>query len=226
MTAEAARPGRVAPEELARRLAVYLVADPEATKRDLVEDVVAAVDGGATAVQLRAKRLDDGDAWRLAIRLRQACRERGALFLVNDRVDLALASRADGVHLGLADLPLAMARWMAGPAFVIGYSPATVWQAADAARQSADYVGVGPVFATASKDDAGAPIGLDGVKERVAAAGLPTVGIGGITAENAAAVIGAGAVGVSVISAILGGSEPGTAAAELARAVDGARGGS
>lgn len=223
MRAERPPGPRVPSGELARRLAVYLVADPEATRRDLVEDVVAALEAGVTAVQLRAKRMDDGDAWRLAIRLRQACRARGALFVVNDRVDLALASRADGVHLGLADLPLAMARWLAGPGFVIGASPATVWQAEDAVRQGADYVGVGPVFATSSKDDAGAPIGLEGVQERVAAAGLPTVGIGGITIENAAEVIGAGAIGVSAISAILGSAEPGPATAALARAVEGAR---
>lgn len=221
------REGRVPSAELAARLAVYLVADPEATGRDLVEDTIAAVEGGTTAVQLRAKRLADGETWRLAVRLRQECRARGALFLVNDRVDLAMAAQADGVHLGLSDLPLAMARWMAGPAFVLGWSPAEVWQAADAARQSADYVGVGPVFATASKADAGEAIGPDGLRERAEAAGMPAVGIGGITVGNAAEVIRAGAVGVSVISAILGAAEPGAAAAELARAVaaERARGG-
>ncbi len=217
--------GRAARPDLAEKLAVYLVADPEATGRDLVEDAIAALDGGVTCVQLRAKRMADGDAWRLAIRLREQCRYRGALFIVNDRVDLALASQADGVHLGVWDLPLAMARWMAGPGFVLGYSPTTTAEAASAVRQGADYVGAGPVFATASKADAGTPIGVAGLAERVEAAGLPTVGIGGITAENAGEVIRAGAVGVSVIGAILGADDPGAAAARLAAAVRAARGG-
>jgi thiamine-phosphate pyrophosphorylase len=217
--------GRPARPDLAEKLAVYLVADPEATGRDLVEDAIAALDGGVTCVQLRAKRMADGDAWRLAIRLREQCRYRGALFIVNDRVDLALAAQADGVHLGVRDLPLAMARWIAGPGFVLGYSPTTVAEAASAVRQGADYVGAGPVFATASKADAGAPIGVAGLAERVEAAGLPTVGIGGITAENAGEVIRAGAVGVSVIGAILGADDPGAAAARLAAAVRAARGG-
>lgn len=223
MREEDAQDDRQSADDLAARLAVYLVADPEATERDLIADVVAAIDGGATAVQLRAKRLDDGEAWRLAMRLRQECRARGALFLVNDRVDLALAARADGVHLGLTDLPLSVARWLAGPRFVLGYSPAEVWQAADAARHGADYVGLGPVFATASKADAGTPIGLDGVAARVAAAGVPAVGIGGITIENAGDVIRAGAVGVSVISAVLGAADPASAAQSLASAVAQAR---
>ncbi|MDP9364197.1 MAG: thiamine phosphate synthase [Chloroflexota bacterium] len=218
------REGRVDPGELAARLAVYLVADPDATRRNLVEDVVAAVEGGATAVQLRAKRLSDREAWGLAIQLRQECRARGALFLVNDRVDLALAAQTDGVHLGMTDLPLAMARWLGGPGFVLGYSPETVDDAADAARQSADYVGLGPVFATWSKNDAGTPIGLGGLAERVEAAGMPAVGIGGITVGNAGEVIRAGAVGVSVISAILGAADPRKAAAELTQAAAAARG--
>ena len=209
--------------ELAEKLAVYLVADPNQTERDLVEDVVAALEGGVTSVQLRAKRATDREALALAVRLREACRERDALFVVNDRVDLALAAGADGVHLGVHDLPLAAARAIAGSRLVLGYAPLTLDQVDAAAGAGADYVGLGPVFATASKEDATPPIGLPGLAAHVAATPLPAVGIGGITAENAGDVIRAGAVGVSVISAILRAPDPREAAARLAQAVAAAR---
>ena len=208
---------------LPERLAVYLVADPEQTERDLVEAVTAALDNGVTCVQLRAKRLGGHEAFVLAGRLRDLSRSRNALFVVNDRVDLALAAHADGVHLGVHDLPVEAARAIAGPDLIVGYSPQTVDQAADARRQGADYVGIGPVFATASKDDAGQPIGIAGLVEHVRAAGIPAVGIGGITPDNAAEVIRAGADGVAVIRAILAASDPGAAASRLARAVRWAR---
>ncbi len=212
------------PDELAARLALYLVADPEATRRDLVADTIAALEGGVTAVQLRAKQGSDRELWELATRLRQVCQARSVLFIVNDRLDLALAVGADGVHLGLHDLPLAAARRIAGPRVLIGASPQTIADAVEAREQGADYVGAGPVFVTGSKADAGEPIGLDGLHDRALAAALPTVGIGGITIENAAAVIAAGAVGVSVISAILGAADPAAAARQLASAVAAARG--
>jgi len=205
--------------ELRDQLAVYLVADPEQTERDLLEDVMAALEGGVTAVQLRAKHMNDHDAWVLALQLREHCHYHQALFLVNDRLDIALASQADGVHLGANDLPIGMARWIAGPDFIIGYSPATDMQAASATRVKASYVGIGPVFATGSKDDAGEPIGLDTLAHRIELAEKPAVGIGGITPENAPLVIEAGAVGVSVISAILRQPDPKDAAARLAAAV-------
>ena len=204
---------------LAERLAVYLVADPEQTERDLVDDVIAALEGGVTCVQLRAKRLTDRATWDLAVRLRGLAHDYDALFIQNDRLDVALAAQADGVHLGVHDLPLWLTRRIVGPDFIIGYSPLTVEQVEDAARLGADYVGLGPVFATASKDDASPPIGLRGLAEQVAATSLPAVGIGGITVDNAPDVIRAGAVGVSVISAILRAPDPGEAAARLARAV-------
>jgi thiamine-phosphate pyrophosphorylase len=208
---------------LRQRLAVYMVADPEQLRpgRDLVEEVAAAIEGGVTAVQLRAKRLGGGEAWRLAVRLGEVCREHGVLFLVNDRLDVALAAEADGVHLGMNDLPLAVARGMAGGGFVLGSSPLTVAEAAVARAQGADYVGLGPVFPTPSKDDAQVPIGLGGLAAQVRAAALPSVGIGGITPENAGDVIRAGADGVAVIGAILGSDDPRAAARRLEEAVRG-----
>ena len=205
--------------QLSDRLAVYLVADPEQTARDIVGDVEHALAGGATTVQLRAKRLSDRATLDLSRVLADRCRSHGALFLVNDRVDIALAADADGVHLGVDDLPLEAARRIGGPDFVIGYSPETDEQARNARERGANYLGVGPIFATASKSDAGEPIGLDVLSRRLDLAGLPTIGIGGITAANAGQVVGAGAVGVAVVGAVLRAAEPGQATRELASTV-------
>jgi thiamine-phosphate diphosphorylase len=205
--------------QLSDRLAVYLVADPDQTARDIVGDVEHALAGGATAVQLRAKRLSDRPTLELARALAARCRSHGALFLVNDRVDIALAADADGVHLGVDDLPLEAARHIGGPDLVIGYSPETDQQARNVGERGANYLGVGPIFATVSKSDAGEPIGLDILSRRLDLAGLPTIGIGGITAVNAGQVIGAGAVGVAVVGAVLRSVEPRQATFELAAAV-------
>jgi thiamine-phosphate diphosphorylase len=205
--------------DLARRLAVYLLADPEHTVRNLVADVAAALAGGVAAVQLRAKRLSDRETLALARAMIEPCRQHGALFLLNDRVDLALAAGADGVHLGVDDLPLADARRLLPPGAVIGYSPDTDDQAASAGDAGADYLGIGPCFETTTKLDAGAAIGPEGFGRRARLSGLPCIGIGGITAGNAAQVIEAGAVGVAVTSAILRASDPEHAAHALADVV-------
>lgn len=205
--------------KLAEQLAVYFVADPEQTDRDLNDIVVAAIAGGVTMVQFRAKSMADAAFQAMATDLLTRCRDRSVPFIVNDRFDLALAIGADGVHLGELDLPLDEARQRAGPSFLIGSSPKHLAQAQVARELGADYVGLGPIYATGSKDDAGAPIGLDGLAARIEAAKLPAVGIGGITVENATQVILAGADGVAVISAIQQAPDPGQAAAELATAV-------
>lgn len=209
---------------LVERLAVYLVADPEQTRRDLVTDVKAALAGGVTAVQLRAKSLTDREIVELAARIGDLCREHRALFLVNDRCDIALAAGAHGVHLGVDDLPVEYARKILGNDAVIGYSPDTDEAAATAWQVGASYLGVGPVFATSSKSDAGVAIGLDGLKRRVAIARVPVIGIGGIDSANASQVIDSGAVGVAVIGAVLRANDPGAAARGLAAAVTLARG--
>lgn len=205
--------------ELRDRLAVYLVADPEGTERSLLDDVQAALSGGATCVQLRAKRLDGYDFWRIATTLRALCAESDALFIVNDRLDVALAVEADGVHLGVSDLPVDVARTMTPPGFVIGFSPQTMDDVRATAELGADYAGLGPVFATGSKDDAGAPIGLAGLRSQVAACQVPTVAIGGITLANAADTVAAGVDGLAVIGAILRASDPEQATRDLAAAV-------
>lgn len=207
------------------RLAVYLVADPTQTTRNIVDDVESALAGGVTAVQLRAKSLTDREALRLARELAERCDRAGALFVVNDRLDIALAAGAGGVHLGVNDLPVREARRLAGNNFVIGYSPDTDEQTVAARAEGADYLGVGPVFGTVSKPDAGEAVGLGTIRRRAAIAGISIIGIGGITAGTARAVIEAGAVGVAVVGAILRADDPRRAAEELRRAVSAARGG-
>jgi thiamine-phosphate diphosphorylase len=197
-----------------------VVADPDHVLGDLILMVERALSGGVTAVQLRYKHGTDREALELARSLRSRTADQGALFLVNDRLDLALASGADGVHLGVDDLPLEDARRIAGPDLVIGYSPETDDQTRDASERGADYLGVGPVFGTATKSDAGNPIGPDTVSRRAGLAGIPVIGIGGITAQNARSVIGAGAVGVAVVSAISMQDDPRAAAVGLRRALD------
>ncbi|MEA2523748.1 MAG: thiamine-phosphate pyrophosphorylase, partial [Thermomicrobiales bacterium] len=208
---------------LRRRLAVYLVADPEQTNRDLLSDVEAALAGGTTCVQLRAKRLTDRAVLDFARALVERCHRVGALFVMNDRIDLALAAGADGVHLGVDDLPLREARRLAGKDVVIGYSPETDEQTTQARDEGADYLGVGPVYGTVSKDDAGEAVGLETIRRRARLAAIPIIGIGGITPGNAGDVVRAGAFGVAVVGAILRASDPEQAARNLSRAVASAR---
>jgi thiamine-phosphate diphosphorylase len=171
-----------------------------------------------TAVQLRAKGWADRELHEAAIALRASCLGAGALFIVNDRVDLALAVGADGVHLGVGDLPVAAARRLLGPEAVIGYSPERVDDRL-AEEAGADYLGVGPVFGTATKDDAGAAIGIDGLARAVAATRLPVIGIGGIDLARSQEVMAAGAAGIAVVSAIFFAGDPRAAARAFVREV-------
>jgi len=209
-------------QALEAALRVYLVADPDQSSGDFMTAVTAALAGGVTMVQLRAKSLTDRQVIELGRELLPHCRQAGAAFLVNDRVDLALALGADGVHLGVDDLSIENARRLAPPNFVIGYSPDTDQQAEAARQRGANYLGVGPIYGTASKADAGVAIGVDLLHHRAAISGLPTIGIGGVTAENAASVIGAGACGVAVIGAILRSADPQESARALCTTVDAA----
>lgn len=197
---------------------MYLVADPDQTSRDLIEVVEIALANGVTAIQLRSKTLTDRETLTCAKAIVERCRAAGAMSIINDRLDIALAAGADGIHLGVDDLPLADARRLAA-SLVIGYSPESDEQASAAAASGADYLGVGPVFGTVSKADAGAAIGLATVERRAILAGLPVIGIGGITATTAHSVVDAGAVGVAVVSAILRAPDPSSATRDLAASV-------
>ncbi len=162
----------------------------------------AAVDAGAAMVQLREKHATTRELHQAAIALRDLTRGTSTRFLVNDRVDVALAADADGVHLGPDDLPWKEARRLLGPARVLGVSAATMEEVREAEAAGADYLGVGPAYATGSKADAGDAIGPEGVRRIVEATRLPVVAIGGVTADNAKALWEAGASGIAVISAV------------------------
>ncbi len=212
-------------KSLSELLSLYLVTDlSPAGAGSALATVRAALDGGVTIVQLREKNaqlrqtLEEGRA------LRALCREYGVPFLVNDRADLALLLEADGVHVGQDDLPGLAARELLGPAAIVGVSAGTMEEAEWAIAQGADYLGVGPVYATMTKGDAGEPIGTSLISQiRARWPQLPLVGIGGIQSGNASAVVSAGADGVAVVSAITKQSDPQNAARELRRNVDAAR---
>ena len=217
--------GAWSPERLRAALRVYVITDQALARgRSQAALVAQALEGGATAVQLRWKSGPLRDAIELGRALRQLCRAAGALFIVNDRLDLALAVEADGVHLGVTDLPVAEARRLGGDDLVIGFSPETLEQAQQAEVAGADYLGVGPIYATTTKPDAGAPVGVAHVQAIVQRVQIPVVGIGGITAANAAEVIRAGAAGVAVIAAVFGAADVRGATAALRQVVDAALG--
>ena len=193
--------------------------------RDTVSIVETALDGGVDAVQLREKGTDARHRYRLGLRLRERTDEAGVPLIVNDRIDLARAVAADGVHLGQADLPVEIARDQLGPDAVVGCSVATVEEATTAEAAGADYLGVGAVYATDSKDvDAeNEGIGPERVREIADAVEIQVVGIGGIDATNAGAVAEAGATGVAVISAITAADDPSDATRELREVVENVR---
>jgi thiamine-phosphate pyrophosphorylase len=194
-------------------LGVYVVTSsglvPGRSHRDVA---LAAIDGGADAVQLRAPELSDDDLLPVATELARACREAGVLFVVNDRLDVAVASGAAGAHLGQGD-DRARARDRLGPDRVLGISAGTTDEAREAEEDGADYLGV-TIWATPSKPEA-RPLGLHGLRAIVRATSLPVVGIGGIDARNAPEVLAAGAAGVAVTSAVGAAADPVASTREL-----------
>ena len=211
--------GRPAPD-----YSLYLVTDSDLSLgRPLAEVVRAAVDGGVTCVQVREKDCSTRTYIERLMPVRALLREGGVPLFVNDRVDVALAVEADGIHLGQTDMPLCMARQIAGDRLLIGISCEAPEDAVEAERGGAAYVSVSPVFATPTKTDTAPALGPDGVRAIRAAVRLPVVTIGGINAANAAAVIRAGADGICVVSAIVAASDPREAAASLRRIVEEAR---
>lgn len=200
------------------RLRLIVVTDPDCGAGRTVVDVArAALQGGAPAIQLRMKDAPAREMADVARALLAETRAAGALLFVNDRVDVALAVGADGAHVGQDDLPAAAARRIAPPGFLIGVSAETAELARQAQADGADYVGVGPVYATGSKADAGDAVGAGRIGEVATAVRIPVVGIGGITIENAPPVLRAGAAGVAVISAVMRADDPAAAARALLR---------
>jgi thiamine-phosphate pyrophosphorylase len=195
----------------------YLVLDPELCGGldGMLRVTQAALAGGAGIVQLRAPAWKKRD-WLLAGRALQAlCRAHGALFIVNDQIDVALAVGADGVHIGQADLPPDVARRLLGPNAIIGLSVSNAAELAAADVSLIDYFGVGPVFATATKPDAAPPLHVDGLAALLAVARRPCVAIGGIDVANAPSVLACGLAGVAVVSAICAAGDPEAATREF-----------
>lgn len=202
--------------DLSPRLRRYLVTDARAGSVErLVEICRAALDGGVTAIQLRAKGWTDRQLLDAALALAPLCRAARALFVVNDRLDIALAAGADGIHLGVDDLPVAVARRLLGSDAIIGYSPERDADRLEAEAAGADYLGVGPVYGTGTKPDAGSAIGLAGLRRVVTATPLPVIGIGGITIAQAAEVVETRAVGVAIVGAVFMADDPASAARRL-----------
>ena len=200
-------------------LSLYLVTDPELCAAHGVEQtVLAAVRGGVSVVQLRDKHASDAEMIPLARRLKAALAGSGVPLIINDRLEVALASRADGLHIGQDDGEVADARAALGPDTILGLSVQTHEQLARLDAGRLDYLGLGPVFATATKQDHAAPLGVDGLAALAAASPLPTVAIGGLKVEHIEAVRRAGADGLAVVSAICGTPDPEAAARRFSAA--------
>jgi thiamine-phosphate pyrophosphorylase len=203
---------------------LYLVTDSDLSLgRPLAQIVRAAVEGGVTCVQVREKACSTREYIERLMPVRALLQDRGVPLVVNDRLDVALALEADGIHLGQTDMPLNLAKRIAGDRLLIGISCESRRDAIEAERGGADYVSVSPVFATPTKTDTAPALGLDGVRAIRAAVRVPVVAIGGINATNAADVIRAGADGICVVSAIVSAPDPAAAAASLRRLIEGAR---
>jgi thiamine-phosphate diphosphorylase len=202
---------------------LYVVLDRAATRgRELDDILTAVVAGGCRMVQLRDKVWPSGRLLPIARRLRDRCRAAGAAFIVNDRLDLALAVEADGVHLGQEDLPAPVGRALLRPGMILGVSTHSVAQALAAQADGADYVAVGAMYATATKPDFEL-VGPELVRELRPRVRVPLIGIGGITPGNVETVIHAGADGVAVISAVCAADDPEAATRRFLEAITAAR---
>jgi thiamine-phosphate pyrophosphorylase len=199
---------------------LYVITD-EAIAGGLTHEEIArrAIAGGADVIQLRDKMCGCRELIRIGRALRAITMKTGTLFMVNDRIDVALACGADGVHLGQDDIRVEVARQIAPPGFIIGVSVGTVDEAVRAEEEGADYIAISPVFSTASKDDAGPGRGLDVVREIRRSVSVPVIAIGGINLDNVREVIRAGADGVAVISVVVGSKNIMKAARELKKRI-------
>lgn len=198
------------------RLRLYAVTDRAwaADEDALMDQVAAAIDGGAGIVQLREKHLDHDAFLKEAKRFVALCREKGAVSIINDDVDIALAADADGVHVGQEDLAAGRAREVLGPDKIVGVSAHNVDEALAAQAAGADYLGVGAAFVTGTKTDA-KPITRETIRAVTAAVDIPAVAIGGITRENLPQLSGCGLAGVAVVSALFAQPDVKAAAREL-----------
>jgi thiamine-phosphate pyrophosphorylase len=203
---------------------LYVILDRAAARTRPLEAILdATIAGGCGMIQLREKQWPSGTLLPLARRLRERCRAAGVPFVVNDRVDLALAVDADGVHLGQDDLPAPTVRPLLRPGMILGVSTHGVGQARSAQEDGADYVAIGAMYPTATKSSFEL-VGPGAVREVRGQVRVPLIGIGGITADTVGEVIRAGADGVAVISAVCSAPDPEGATRRLVEAIREARG--
>ena len=197
---------------------LYVITDQELRPgRTHVEIAAAALEGGARIIQIRDRNASDREFYKAALEIRRITAEAGALFIVNDRVHIAAAVRADGVNVGQTDLPARAVRRILGSHALIGVSAADIEQAAQARIDGANYVGLGPVFPTSTKLDAGPVTGLETLKNVVELVNVPVIAIGGIDASNIGSVAATGAACVAVVSAVVCADDMVKATADLAK---------
>jgi len=182
-----------------------------------------ALCGGASMIQLRNKSASGTDLYSWAKRIQELCRAHDATCIINDRLDIALAVDADGVHLGQNDLPAEAARKLLGSKRILGISVASVDEAKKAVASGADYLGLGHIFPTVSKHKSSEPIGLERIVEVTKTISIPVIAIGGITEDSVCAVLRAGASGIAVISSVAHAPDPENAAASLTQKIQACR---
>lgn len=182
---------------------LYFITDSKLTRKTVFEDVKAAIKAGVKIVQYREKEKNTGEMLEEAKKIGKLCKENNVLFIINDRIDVALATDADGVHLGDEDMPYSIARKLLGREKIIGLTVQNIQKAIEAEKVGVDYIGVSPIFETKTKADAGKPVGTELIKEVKGRLRIPFVAIGGINEKNIKSVLKAGAKSVVIISAII-----------------------
>ncbi|MDR3057091.1 MAG: thiamine phosphate synthase [Prevotella sp.] len=197
-------------------LSLYLVTDRSLSLGRSIESIVEqAANGGVTMVQLREKECSSGEFYDLAIKLKQCLKPFNIPLIINDRLDIALACDAEGLHIGQSDIPYPVARKIFGKDKIIGLSVESLQDALDANQTDVDYIGISPVFSTATKTDTAPELGLEGIRKIMSISKHPSVGIGGINITNAADILSSGANGIAVVSAIMSAKDPQQATIEL-----------
>lgn len=195
-------------------LSLYLVTDKSDDVEKFLNTIEEAIKGGVSVVQIREKTKDTLDFYNLALKVKEITTKYDVPLIINDRVDVALAINADGVHVGQSDMPCDVTRKLVGPDKIVGISAATIDEAKKAEKDGADYIGTGAVFPTATKDDA-PKITKKDLKEIVDSINIPVVAIGGINHNNASELIDTGIAGLSVVSAIMSSDNPKKSSEEL-----------
>jgi thiamine-phosphate pyrophosphorylase len=195
-------------------LSLYLVTDKSDDVEKFLKTIEEAIKGGVSVVQIREKTADTLDFYNLALKVKEITEKHNVPLIINDRVDVALAVDAEGVHVGQSDMPCDVTRALVGPDKIVGVSAATIEEARKAESDGADYIGAGAVFPTATKDDA-PKITKKDLKEIVESISIPVVAIGGITLNNAHELNDTGIAGLSVVSAIMSSENPKKSSEEL-----------